>query len=243
MTYKQLFDEAIGEVPPSSVDVDRVVAREGRRARGRRIGAATLAAVAVLAAAVGVGTLRSDRPAPAPANRSAEPLTDQQRVTTAMLAALDHEAPGLFWVTAGDEDPDTWDGPTTTQPVWRVREFSHLSAAGWFGWGVAAHDDVRARVSIEIVETKKAAWTEQDTCERTTLDCTLTHGPDGERIRSIDFQVRMTQPPDGPYSRMIERTVTVSRPDGIVVTVRVRSAEDKSLLTPAELTGVALAVR
>ncbi|MGH3876356.1 MAG: hypothetical protein ACRDSK_04875 [Actinophytocola sp.] len=46
---KQLFDEAIGEAPPSSVDVDTVIARGRRAVRVRRVASPALAAVAVVA--------------------------------------------------------------------------------------------------------------------------------------------------------------------------------------------------
>jgi len=45
---KQLFDDAIGEAPPSSVDVDAVIARGRRAVRIRQVASPTLAAVAVV---------------------------------------------------------------------------------------------------------------------------------------------------------------------------------------------------
>lgn len=33
MTYQQVFDQAIGEPPPSTVDLDRVLRRQRRAAR------------------------------------------------------------------------------------------------------------------------------------------------------------------------------------------------------------------
>jgi hypothetical protein len=53
MSYRQIFDEAIGQTPPSGVDIDRVVRRQRRAARVRPA-LATLAAAAVLAAGGGV---------------------------------------------------------------------------------------------------------------------------------------------------------------------------------------------
>lgn len=60
---KKLFDDAIGEVPPSTVDVDAVIARGRRAARVRRAASpvlATVAAVAVLLGGVAVVVLQSD---------------------------------------------------------------------------------------------------------------------------------------------------------------------------------------
>src|ERR1700741_45633 len=45
---KQLFDDAIGEAPPSMVDVDAVIARGRRADRVRRVASPALAAVAVV---------------------------------------------------------------------------------------------------------------------------------------------------------------------------------------------------
>ncbi len=59
---KQLFDDAIGEVPPSTVDVDAVIARGRRAERVRRLASpvvATAAAVTVLTGGVAV-VLTSD---------------------------------------------------------------------------------------------------------------------------------------------------------------------------------------
>jgi hypothetical protein len=61
---KELFDDVIGEVPPSTVDVDAAVARARRVDRMRRLASpalATVAAVAVLLGAVAVVLLSGDR--------------------------------------------------------------------------------------------------------------------------------------------------------------------------------------
>lgn len=52
MTYQQVFDQAIGEPPPSTVDLDRVLRRQRRAARLRPV----LAGLAVLAVAAGATT-------------------------------------------------------------------------------------------------------------------------------------------------------------------------------------------
>jgi hypothetical protein len=62
--FKQLFDEAIGESPPSAVDVAASLIQARRRARTRRILAVGGATTAVLALAAGVGVLVSGAPAP-----------------------------------------------------------------------------------------------------------------------------------------------------------------------------------
>jgi hypothetical protein len=67
VNLQKIFDEAIGQAPPTGVDVDRVVGRQRRAARVRPA-LATLAAVAVLAAGAGVAlqlTGEPDVPVPA----------------------------------------------------------------------------------------------------------------------------------------------------------------------------------
>jgi hypothetical protein len=244
VTYRQRFDEAIGESPTSAVDVGRIVACEERRTRMRRTGAAGLAAVAVLAAAVGVGVLR-DEPfatptvAEASATPSAGVKTDQQRLTDAMLAALDREAPGLGWVTgATNPDPQTWDGPITDKPAWKVNAFSHLSASGWMGFGVVARDDVRAVVWIDV-STPKGSQADSGDCAGTDLVCETSAGPNGERIRFVSFD-GFRVPPNGPVERKETLDVEVFRPDGSKVTVRIMGPKNQSVLTQEQLTRIAL---
>ncbi|MEV0713876.1 hypothetical protein [Asanoa sp. NPDC050611] len=238
MTYRQLFDEAIGEAPPSSVDVDRVVAREVRRFRARRTRAAGIAAVAVLAATFGIGALRDDaRPMSGATTTIA--VTDQERLTKAMLAALDREAPRLGWVTGATGKTDTWNGPVTTRSTWQVNEVSGSSYAGWFGWAVVVRGDVRARVSIQVV-TPNARATDKGACARSTPNCTVSQGPNGERVRAETSEAYRGQPTGGEFDVMTDVNVTVFRPDGTEVKATARTAKGETLLTPDQLTRIAL---
>jgi hypothetical protein len=80
---KQLFDDAIGEVPPSTVDVDAAIARGRRADRLRRLASptvATVAAVAVLLGGVAVVMLSDDEaggyaPAAPPSTTKASPTS------------------------------------------------------------------------------------------------------------------------------------------------------------------------
>ena len=85
---KQLFDDAIGEVPPSTVDVDAVVARGRRADRMRRAASpvlATVAAVAVVLGGVAVVVLSGDDaglgPAGPPTTTSPPPATSRPGCT------------------------------------------------------------------------------------------------------------------------------------------------------------------
>lgn len=62
--FRQLFEEAIAESPPSAVEVDGSLLRARRRARTRRLWAVCGAAVALLALAAGVGVIAGEAPAP-----------------------------------------------------------------------------------------------------------------------------------------------------------------------------------
>ena len=61
--HKQLFDDAIGEVPPSTVDVEAVITRGRRAARLRRVANPAVAAgvaVVLLTGAVAYTMTRGD---------------------------------------------------------------------------------------------------------------------------------------------------------------------------------------
>jgi hypothetical protein len=138
---KQLFDEAIGEPPPSTVDVDLVLARAQRTAWVRRVVdpwvvtgagvvAVSLGAAALLAPGggpeLGVGPASSPVPGPAPASRvvpcaptpTAPPTAESPehavtRLTAVLTAAVQRQLPG----TAFEANPvaqyptGTWHGP------------------------------------------------------------------------------------------------------------------------------------
>ena len=71
MTYRALLDEAIGQSPPSSVDIDAIIARERRR-RHRLRGAAMIAAAVAVAVAAGMPPLLSAGDPPPAATRRAD---------------------------------------------------------------------------------------------------------------------------------------------------------------------------
>jgi hypothetical protein len=65
MSYRTIFDEAIGETPPAAVDVDRVVRRQRQARRVRGWAAAAAAVVAATAGVVtALGVTGDDRAAP-----------------------------------------------------------------------------------------------------------------------------------------------------------------------------------
>jgi len=118
---KELFDELVGEPPPSSVDVDRIVAGKRRSAARRRLSVVAVAAVAAGAVAVigfgplpdnGTGGQAAHQPGArasttAGAARPSEGVggkrTSESQVE-AVDAAVQRAAPGAQWRPAADGD-------------------------------------------------------------------------------------------------------------------------------------------
>ncbi|GAA3749522.1 hypothetical protein [Micromonospora maritima] len=245
MTYRQIFDEAIGAGPPSAVDVDALVAREGRRRR-RRVGTYTASATTgVLALTLGAGILVGPRsagdPAPASSAASATAVDHAQRLRAAMLAALDREVPELQWVRGAEPVTDrrTWGGPVTGTPQWSVQSFRWVSMTGWFGVGVAARGDVRSYLAVNVGRLRPGQTAGPDGCTPHMLNCRAFAGPNGEQVVAHDVEAlaRLSAPPS---ERKAIRYVTVRRTDGTRVTVETHSSTGDHLMTVEEMTGVAL---
>src|SRR5215471_3244459 len=62
--HKELFDDAIGEVPPSTVDVDAAIVRGRRAAVVRRVVNPVVAAGVVVVLLIGVVAYTMTRPGP-----------------------------------------------------------------------------------------------------------------------------------------------------------------------------------
>jgi len=98
---KNLFDDVIGEVPPSTVDVDAAIARGRRADRMRRIASptlATVAAVAVLLGGVAVVVLSDDdaggyAPAVPPGTSKAVPSSSTAPASDSPCAGMAPTAP------------------------------------------------------------------------------------------------------------------------------------------------------
>lgn len=90
--HKELFDDAIGEVPPSTVDVEAVIGRGRRAARLRRVANPAVAAgVAVVVVTGGiVVTLADDAP---PTGIGTGPTTTSQAPSTTTTSLPTMEAP------------------------------------------------------------------------------------------------------------------------------------------------------
>ncbi|MEU7795794.1 hypothetical protein [Micromonospora tulbaghiae] len=240
MTYRQIFDEAIGDAPPTAVDVDGLVAREGRRRR-RRLGAYA-SATAVLALALGVGVVvqpgASGGPAPAYSAASATARSEPERLRTAILAAFHREVPDLRWVQGGSTaDRKTWDGPVTDAPSWSVQPLQWESMTGWFAVGVAARGEVRSYLNIDVGRMRPGHTSPGD-CTPGQVMCRSFTGPAGELVVAHDSEGRHLV--GSVTERTVLRSVNVERADGTLVSVQTVSSSDRHLMTVEEMAAVAL---
>jgi hypothetical protein len=129
---QQMLDELVGTPPRSTVDVDRIIARQRRRARLRRVAAGGSAAVAVaLAISVGVSAAGGRPPeaptlpvaAPSPAGFIVRDGTkaDQQNTLTWLRTTLEQAtaeyAPDAKWIYMPDV-PGEKPGPDGHPKMW-----------------------------------------------------------------------------------------------------------------------------
>ncbi|WP_405114805.1 hypothetical protein OG559_10795 [Micromonospora sp. NBC_01405] len=246
MTYRQLFDEALGAPPPSSVDIDDLLTRERRRGRLRRGGMYASVATGLLALTLGAGVATGIGPAsdpgPMTAASSGTQLDHQKHLRTAMLAAIEREAPDLRWVK-GAKPPTNerkWDGPVTDTPNWSVEKYAWVSMDGWQGSGVAARGGVRSYLGINVGRPKKGEPSGPYDCSGHSRACQTSTGPNGDKVVAIDGDAWKKDPSSPTGSRPItDRHVTVHRTDGTRVSVQIFS-NDGHLLSVEQMIGIAL---
>lgn len=245
MSYRTIFREAVGEIPPTSIDVDRIIARQRRRRRLRRVGLATTAAIAVLGVTVPVvlaGGQGKDAPvtsgSPTP-HLARTPRPQPGRTFTpldqAVFAALARHAPDVQWATdSGNPQGDlaTWN--------------SGGSDAPYFGTGRIRSGDRFADFLVQI----QRAW-KLDPCTAEMIKqngCVDSTGPGGEKIQSWTNRNPVSRTPSRPGAPAPTTTATfslrhdvlVERPDGIFLIVTVQADGEDSPLTLAQLTALAL---
>lgn len=201
MSYRTIFDEAIGEAPPTSIDLDRITAQQSRLIRLRRIGMSGGAAAAVLAIAVGTVAVtgQSTDRVPVPAvSRSVSPppplpslpaevtvkydVKVRDRITAAARAALRENLPGLQWVP----ESDILAPPTERQTFWTsLWSGGGSRATGYVSSGNVMAGGRRANVMISV-EWAQRSSVDQLTCSPPVHGdmwfCNTRIGEDGERI-------------------------------------------------------------
>jgi hypothetical protein len=258
---KDLFEDAVGVAPPSTVDVDRLIARRTRIQRWQRAGQVGLAVVAV--GAIGavttlLPTVGDGRSAGTPGT-SASPTKSEEtdaareaRLATALRAIVAERLPGM---TAGHlEFFPGWTAPydrgtsasTPPQPL----PDNHQSLPRMYNWVVTATGptltaDVSVTVGSEVRGARPQAVEAHPRlrCPASppagVVSCETLTGPQGERIR------RQVLGDDGK-GRTNE--IWVLRPDLTTVLILMSwngsndtstPPADKPVLTMDELTAVA----
>lgn len=244
MSYRTIFREAVGEIPPTSIDVDRIIARQRRRRRLRRVGLAATAAVAVLGITVPVAVaggqgkdapVTSASPTPQLARTPRpEPGQTFTPLDQAVFAALARHAPDVQWATdSGNPQGDlaTWSsGGSSSTP--------------FFGTGRIRSGDRFANLLVQI----ERAW-KLDPCTAEMIKqngCVDSIGPGGEKIQSWTNRnpVSPSRPgapaPTTTAAFSLRYDVLVQRPDGIFLILTVQADGEDSPLTLAQLTALAL---
>ncbi|MER7416800.1 hypothetical protein ABT346_08445 [Micromonospora peucetia] len=244
MSYRTIFREAVGEIPPTSIDVDRVIAGQRRARRFRRVGMVALAVAAVGVVAIGAtavtGPPRADMPAAPsptkPAVRTPTPTPGDSftPMDMAIFEAIDRVAPDLEWAPGLGASPGAkseWvSGPTTRDGI----PFGYMGQGRVRSGDRAGHFSVQTDDDLSLLSPCSA-----DTAR--TSGCAITTGPAGEKIRSSSNRSPADKPDGSPSGGIaVSSDVFVARTDGVVLIVSVDGDDENPPLTIAQLTALAL---
>jgi hypothetical protein len=248
LSYQDLLDRVIGDAePPSTVDVDRLIARERRRRRRWAVAGGAAGALAVL---VAVGVTLAPGPGAAPvATADRDPALRQ--LDAAVWAAIAEHAPELGWVTWNVPEDESWS--PSDGPLW----VSDLTGAGAGAGALPYRDVLTSRASwlrdqgaarvyvatalipvgrrIDVLDVTIARIAPDssladldcdantDILNGTSFACEVTTGPGNELIRLADNNGPFDIEAIGPVQpRDRQNQVVVVRPDGIRVDVWAR---------------------
>lgn len=250
MRYREILDVAIGDSPPTAVDLDQVIRRQRRVVRVRRAGAYGTAAGLVLAVTLGAGLAvdRSSRPATTPvAANSGTPTpwpTVQQvagteaaeRFKARVVAAFVAQVPGLRWASATSSRPGVFPtAPTSGAPVSLARQ--DFRDAG-FVFDAYAVDGTVSNEFYILALRKPQPDKIRNVLSCTSQDwdaCRLSDGPAGARVRE-----GMTIRYWGNGRADDYRRVDVLFVDGSWIQIRLYSGDRRFLLTTDQLRELAL---
>ncbi|MEV4462285.1 hypothetical protein AB0J51_01535 [Micromonospora echinofusca] len=250
MTYREIFDAAIGDAPPSSIDLDGVILRQRRLVRTRRLGAYASAAGGVLALVLGAGLVvdRPDMQAAAPASASRPPhrKSNQNLPTEAaeryqggVAAALVARAPGVRWVQPAAVGRGVLPtAPARDAPVGGASEdFRNV------GFSVRTYPvDPTGAFSndlsvLALAEPQPGLNRDVMDCGKQIVDsCGLSTGPDGARVREVAYVVEASGGGDVRHYRRVD----VLYPDGTWIRIWLHSDDGRFVLTPEQLRDLAL---
>ena len=212
MTYRQILDDAIGDAPASTVDVDGVISRQRRAWKLRRWGACGAGAAAVLAVTATVAQVLPGRTPTEPADGRrittvAGTPADRARLDGAVFAALRREVPGL----------QRGDSGAPGIPGWSHAGGGENTLAGYFGQGGIAVDGAEGHLIVQI-ERHGARRAAEWNCAGPGATCRENPGPRGERVWTHVPAGAGTPEGDRP-DRLARQSVEVLRPadDTLVV--------------------------
>jgi hypothetical protein len=206
---KQLFDDAIGEVPPSTIDVDAAIAR-GRRAAWTHWVANPVTAVAAGVVLVAGGAVALTLPG----GNSADPVTAGQvqptstttqvepsdppgdqscgdpggatkaRLTEALSAAL--RSRGLLTDATLTVDPSVaeLEGPGTTP--FQFLDHYGIAVSGCMGYSATAVVNGTGRVTVSVAAPGGGLVPEVE-CLPEMRDCQQKGGPSGEQVLAFYY--------------------------------------------------------
>ncbi|SCL16240.1 hypothetical protein [Micromonospora inyonensis] len=217
MSYREALDEAIGDSPISTVDVDRIISRQRRAGKLRIWGASGAGASALLAVTLAVALVPGSTPSTVqPAtSTTAGSAADLRRLEGAVDTAVKRAAPDVIFLPMpqpGSQSPD----PT-----------NHFSTQR----GIEVHG-VRGILTVEV-----ARWVlSRHTCDVPQPgpgECRQKTLSDGAMIVATTENAESTGNPS--------RKVSARRPGGVMVTAYLTGddAERRLPLTAEQLTAVA----
>jgi hypothetical protein len=217
---KKLFDDAIGEVPPSTVDVEAAIARGHRAAWTRRVTspvAAVAAAVVLVTGGIALAILPGDS-APGTTPVAQAPTTD----TTSLGAGGLPD--GIEPYDCTDEDPATTARLTaaaTAAALARLPEGTKLEEQPpdtCFGHGLSwrVNDTQHLAVHVYDRDVPASEWHCQS-----ALECEELSGPNGEVILTTENY------PTGGYGVSVIKTTGSTDVDVTEVGVHTWAEEDQ----------------
>jgi hypothetical protein len=165
--YQQLFDEAIGDPPPSTVDIDRVIDRQRRGMNRRRLGALGGSLTVMLLAGALFWAVPPNDPAPtAPVLGSptvSPPADNEARLSKAANDAVTAAMPGVHLDATFEMLQDHKD-----------------TGLSYSGAALITVGGRRGRVSINVQAGSFTAY-----CQPAHPDCVTTTGPQGEKVWQV----------------------------------------------------------
>ncbi|WP_416901698.1 hypothetical protein [Micromonospora echinospora] len=158
MSYRQALDEAIGDAPVSTVDVNRIIVRQRRARTFRTWGGGTAGAAAVLAVTLGASQLPGLTTSAVQPAATASTGADEQRLDDVVVAALKRAVPGITFPEGSAPELSGWPGE---------RDLGGTASQTSVQRAVAV-DGVRGTILVSLVEHVPTNRIASFTCEPTT---------------------------------------------------------------------------